>query len=1043
MPLLNLTAGKLSASVNLSYASSGIKVDQVASWVGLGWNLNSGGVITRTVRGTADETAATRPFTTYSTVQGWKNASDKTAYINFVESVNDPYKDYEPDLYNFNFGGYSGSFYLDSNFEPVLTKHDNEVKIERISNNSTGKFSFLITTPLGVKYHFGDASNDKGIEYSKAVSYSGQAHGDPAQNLPTSWYIKKVVHPSGDEIYYDYDYSAYYLLTTGFSQEYKKILYQLQIDTESCAPIPEGLTTTSLGNYIQSIKLSKISSNRTNETINFHATKSRTDLSGEYKLDSISLKKGTTLIKSYGLDYDFITSSINYYGASGKPWLTETEHFTRMYLSKVYEKDNQGSATNGKEHSFEYEDREGLPPRMSFSQDLLGFYNGEINNSFLPDHVDTNYYNFSAVLRGDRSSNFNYAKKGTLTKVIYPTKGYTILEYEPAIELVTTSYNNRSSFSMDVNNLMSTVFTQDIYSAYDQPIELLANLTILNGGLDYIHDVARVIVKNKSTNVEIFDQIIKYNTTGSFVVELDANITYEVKISLDNVLEDEVRTTLNFDYISSVSTSTSPENKTGIRIKKVRNKANDTAPEEITRYYYTNKENLNDSSFKELRAFNFIEVDTGINGDNCGNSWALWHQYTQVKLKSSSLTHYRRLISEQIMYETVVMSKGDNFEGGGVEKHFQVHLAPSNYMIHGQQINNATRTNQYDLENGTLTKEIAFTKEEGIINEVSEKRFVYKTDASKSSSLDAYTSNFRFEQHQLTSNNTMGAIDGIDVGVYQLHNKWIALDSVITKQFFGANTITSTQKYTYGTGLAGLPTETSSVNSAGDVLKTKTYYPGNINYIYDLGFDDLTIEEKGAIDRMKAYDLYMIGTPIQNQTYKNGTLLSTNRTNFHEPYTDKILVKNIQTAKGTNPLKDRIIFHSYYANGNVKEISRKDGTHVVYIWGYNETMPIAKIENATYADISSYVSNLQNKSDLDIDASSEQTLRSNLETLRVNLSSDALMTYYTYDPLIGTTSITSPRGKTMYYQYDSLGRLETVKDHDGKILSKNEYNYKN
>ncbi len=53
------------------------------------------------------------------------------------------------------------------------------------------------------------------------------------------------------------------------------------------------------------------------------------------------------------------------------------------------------------------------------------------------------------------------------------------------------------------------------------------------------------------------------------------------------------------------------------------------------------------------------------------------------------------------------------------------------------------------------------------------------------------------------------------------------------------------------------------------------------------------------------------------------------------------------------------------------------------------------------------------------------------------------LTTYTYDPLIGVTSITDPRGETIYYHYDNFNRLEYVKDAQGKILSENEYHYKN
>ena len=55
IPLFNVSSGKLNFPVNMSYQFNGLKVEEIASWVGLGWSLNAGGSISRSVRGTPDE----------------------------------------------------------------------------------------------------------------------------------------------------------------------------------------------------------------------------------------------------------------------------------------------------------------------------------------------------------------------------------------------------------------------------------------------------------------------------------------------------------------------------------------------------------------------------------------------------------------------------------------------------------------------------------------------------------------------------------------------------------------------------------------------------------------------------------------------------------------------------------------------------------------------------------------------------------------------------------------------------------------------------
>jgi YD repeat-containing protein len=63
-----------------------------------------------------------------------------------------------------------------------------------------------------------------------------------------------------------------------------------------------------------------------------------------------------------------------------------------------------------------------------------------------------------------------------------------------------------------------------------------------------------------------------------------------------------------------------------------------------------------------------------------------------------------------------------------------------------------------------------------------------------------------------------------------------------------------------------------------------------------------------------------------------------------------------------------------------------------------------------------------------------------IDELRLH-PTDAVMTTYTYLPLIGITSITDPRNSTSYYDYNDFGKLKTIKDEDGNILETYEYNY--
>ncbi|CAN0603958.1 unnamed protein product, partial [Ectocarpus sp. 12 AP-2014] len=79
-------------------------------------------------------------------------------------------------------------------------------------------------------------------------------------------------------------------------------------------------------------------------------------------------------------------------------------------------------------------------------------------------------------------------------------------------------------------------------------------------------------------------------------------------------------------------------------------------------------------------------------------------------------------------------------------------------------------------------------------------------------------------------------------------------------------------------------------------------------------------------------------------------------------------------------------------------------------------------------------------SDGDVNTTTEDTLRQELEDLRAAFPT-AMVTTFTYDLMVGVTSVTDPRGYTTYYEYDEFNRLKEVKDDEGNIVEDIKYHY--
>jgi hypothetical protein len=140
IPLYTIQYRDITLPISISYHAQGVKVDQEASWIGLNWALNAGGVITRTTRGYDDIITNFNkvgyPFVDFT------NPNITPAVDEPLRAYDQHKSDYEPDLFYFNFSGKAGKFILDR----ATVDTDNKVVIKGIS---------LSAEKIAITYHTG------------------------------------------------------------------------------------------------------------------------------------------------------------------------------------------------------------------------------------------------------------------------------------------------------------------------------------------------------------------------------------------------------------------------------------------------------------------------------------------------------------------------------------------------------------------------------------------------------------------------------------------------------------------------------------------------------------------------------------------------------------------------------------------------------------------------------------------------------------------------------------------------------------------------
>lgn len=446
LPVHSIKISGIEIPITLRYNTTGIKVSEEAGNVGLGWNLNVGGMITQNVIGQIDNEGDFNDIINYNstsqnnpiypqgqTLGQWSWCYDplQTLYAP-IDLLNRYGKNYDnvnvlaygkgqPDIFYFNFLSYSGKFFIDYRDDKIyIVNKTDDIRFEQINND--GSIGWKAMTPDGAWYYF--------LESTFCSS------SDDPLNVFNSrtFLLTKIVFPDGRNLIYEYESQgtagSMYYLSESASQDVRNFCQGY-----GCSIYPPASphyyydSRTSYNSYELKV-LKKIYSNDCNEEINLFYS-SREDILNEMKVDSIVVKdfKGVQK-KSYEFSYGYFVSP-----SGGNVWQDGDSDARRKRL-KLLSFGQKGLP----KHEFEYSEIL-LPSKQSYAQDYWGYYNGRTDNTSICSNFWSFYYfseQPSAVelpwniisYGSSRACDTSYDKAGLLKKITYPTNGYMSIEYE-------------------------------------------------------------------------------------------------------------------------------------------------------------------------------------------------------------------------------------------------------------------------------------------------------------------------------------------------------------------------------------------------------------------------------------------------------------------------------------------------------------------------------------------------------------------------------------------------------------------------------------
>lgn len=1133
-----------SMPIVLRYSGSGIKVADQAGIAGLGWELQAEGSIIQIVNGKEDAldqmlgqdptgylamysgsvlgSYSERPTTNSNVVPCQPNngGDDHLDTYNSVLAG-----DGQPDIYQYNFCGHSGKFYIN----PYLQKITLLDPKEPIVFTNTGNYTWTAKTMDGNIYTFALVEKTQVV----AGNYAG--------------YTSKLTQIQlNDGKYITLHYTPGYFSSYNYSENYHDIFPFSLNPSAQYGTVPSLYYTNNYVYYLNNITTNDVS-------INFNL-EARGDLggidplgTGEHpsRLKSIDIldENANRLTKTFSLFYSYFPyDTVGSNLGSNAPSLPSRDTVgKRLRLDSVLEKGYalDGSTISKPPYKFGYDTSHIMPLKTSFAQDYWGYFNGIDNRHLIPDLSFLHYGMFpgyetipDATIQwlngGNTAPDKSLMTAYMLNKVTYPTGGYTQFTYEPNSftnqiypdqSKLADSYhqgfisdNNVSSdrttsenitptrtFVIKLTNLIARGNNTSVTLNQLQP-STIQLIKVKNGTLTTLNNWQMTLVSPYTDSFSVGSNY-RYSWVTSVTVPYDSGSYYYVTTSLPDALGPQETGSNNATVSCAYSYYTVPDSDWkvsyggGVRVSSITNfdMNGNQVGKKILRYVNTDSTSsgllMSPLSFVDRRGMVFVENTT-------------ISQQTQFLMATDSINYVTT--QGYVPYSTsatgnlVGYSRVEEIDvapdGSTNGRHvYYYHNQPSKYFI--------GCPDDPDLLNGSQIKDQIF---DAAGDSIKVTNYTYIDNYSEHDSTPPVYNGVIITPNYFGADPcSFGIGGGPDytalvlyawVKYYPLNTYWYVPQSKTTNYYANGNVLSSTETYKYN--MSGQLIETDSRNSKNEPTAKQ------IIHVTDTTSSGATLlTTAGMLDKVLSEKNWVGSSLMSEQDIYYGT--------YDNQY---VIDSTVQTFNGAAPVTD-YRFTSYGPYRTLDQFDHRGSVSSI-IWDYETKLIIANIENAGVADVA-YTSfeaggsgnwqipdttrirtaGLTGSKAYRLNASNSITSTgyntantyivsywedSSANTIKVNGTAGtakvtfgnwtyyeaqvtgitsvtvsgngivdelrlypkgALMTTYTYLPLIGITSQCDPSSKIIYYTYDGIGRLKLVSDQYGNILKRYDYQY--